>query len=183
MITIDLPSWLKQWKFPAVVRTEEEAMALAIEASRRNVEEGTGGPFGAVVVDASSGKVISVGVNLVVQGHASVLHAEMVALTLAQQKLEADNLGVGGRKMMLYSSSEPCAMCMGAIPWSGVKRLTYAAHDEDVRGIGFDEGDKPRDWEAAYGKRGIEVRQSGRALREKAVEVLREYKENGGVIY
>ena len=72
-------------------------------------------------------------------------------------------------------------MCLGAIPWSGVRGLVCGARDADARGIGFDEGAKPTDWVEALESRGIRVRQD--VCRDEAVAVLREYAENGGPIY
>lgn len=83
--------------------------------------------------------------------------------------------------MALYTSAEPCAMCMGAIPWSGVDRVVCAAADADVRAIGFDEGDKPGDWVAACRRRGIAV--ASGVLRDEAVAVLLAYQASGGVVY
>lgn len=183
-VTLDLPEWLRCWcdGHHIVPHDGDEAgAALAIEVSALNVREKTGGPFGALIADADTRRILSVGVNLVVRNRSSILHAETVALLLAQQKLGTDNLGTGGRNVVLYTSSEPCAMCMGAIPWGGVRRVVCGARDEDVRSIGFDEGIKPAAWAEAYRKRGIEVVQD--VLREEAVKVLREYAENGGPMY
>jgi len=72
-------------------------------------------------------------------------------------------------------------MCMGAIPWSGVPHLVCGARGEDAVAIGFDEGAKPVDWPAEMQRRKIRV--SRDVLRNDAAAVLREYAENGGVIY
>jgi tRNA(Arg) A34 adenosine deaminase TadA len=81
----------------------------------------------------------------------------------------------------VFSSTEPCAMCLGAIPWSGVGALVTAASDGDARAIGFDEGAKPADWKAGLQERGIGV--TDLLLRERAVQVLRRYREIAGPIY
>lgn len=179
-----LPAWLLDWErtLPEALRGDEAAMRVAIEAAARNVRHGTGGPFGAVVVEVASGAVAGIGVNIVVSGGSSVLHAEMVAMMRAQHRAGFHKVGgADGIPMTLYTSAEPCAMCMGAIPWSGVDRVVCAATDADVRSIGFDEGDKPADWLSAYRLRGIAV--SNGILRDEAVAVLRAYQTSGGVVY
>ena len=106
----------------------------------------------------------------------------MVAITLAQQRLGVYDLGATGLAIHeLVTSAEPCAMCFGAIPWSGVRRVVAAARDLDARSIGFDEGPKPLDWRAALEERGIEVVCD--VQRKEAAAVLAEYARLGGQIY
>ena len=156
-------------------------MGFVVGASRENVRRGTGGPFGAGVFD-ESGKLISLGVNIVEANNCSVLHAEIVAIALAQKALGRYDLSNGGKEHYeLAASTEPCAMCFGAVPWSGVSRLVCGARDEDARSIGFDEGPKLANWVKALEKRGITVVRD--VLREEAAAVLREYGEGGGTIY
>ncbi|MBN1141439.1 MAG: nucleoside deaminase [Deltaproteobacteria bacterium] len=156
-------------------------MSLVIELSRMNVENGVNGPFGAAVFD-ESGTLVAPGVNMVLSEGCSLLHAEMVALALAQKAVGRFDLGQGGeRHFQLFTSTEPCAMCLGAIPWSGISRLFCAARDEDARAIGFDEGTKPCDWKKAFSSRGILVECD--VLRSQAVEVLKSYARQGGKIY
>ena len=156
-------------------------MGFVVGASRENVRRGTGGPFGAAVFD-ESGKLISLGVNIVEASNCSVLHAEIVAIALAQKALGRYDLSDGGREQYeLAASTEPCAMCFGAVPWSGVSRLVCGARDEDARSIGFDEGPKLANWVKALEQRGITVVRD--VLREEAAAVLREYGEGGGTIY
>ena len=182
-LTFRLPDWLATYleDLDRVRATPEERMHLAVELSRRNVELGTGGPFGAAIFD-SAGHLVAPGVNLVVSGNCSVLHAEMVAIMLAQTRLGRFDLGQGGNgSFELASSTEPCAMCFGAVPWSGVNSLVCGARGEDARRIGFDEGAKPADWIAALKARGIRVTMD--VLRPEAVEVLNAYARRGGAIY
>lgn len=178
-----IPEWLSEFEetMPRKLCGDAEAMGYAIALSAENVKEGSGGPFGAVIVDSATGEVLSVGANLVLSAKSSVLHAEIVAILRAQKKLESFSLSGQGRSATLYTSAEPCAMCMGAIPWSGIDRVVCAATDEDVRAIGYDEGDKPGNWQAAYGKRGIKA--TCGFLRDSAVKVLRDYAAKGGIIY
>lgn len=178
-----LPAWLRTWaaELTACVNGDAAAMALAVEASRRNVAQG-GGPFGAILLDGADGRLLGLGVNLVVPESASVLHAEITALLVAQRAAGTHDLRRGGScDPVLYSSAEPCAMCMGALPWAGIRRLVCGARDEDVRAVGFDEGDKPRDWVGGYARRGIRVTRD--VLRSEACAVLRAYVDGGGALY
>ncbi|NLG19273.1 MAG: nucleoside deaminase, partial [Fibrobacter sp.] len=81
----------------------------------------------------------------------------------------------------LFTSTAPCAMCLGAIPWSGVKRVVCGAADEDARAIGFDEGAKVDNWTEELQKRGIKVVTG--FMRAEASAVLKNYKKAGGTIY
>ena len=126
--------------------------------------------------------LVAPGINMVTVSNCSVLHAEIVALMLAQKALTRYDLSDGGRlRYDLVATTEPCAMCFGALPWSGVQQLVCGARDEDARAIGFDEGPKLKDWVSALNTRGITVRRD--VLREEATAVLREYMAAGGVIY
>jgi tRNA(Arg) A34 adenosine deaminase TadA len=182
-VAIQLPAWIEAFLSSAAsdFRGDEERMRFVIALARRNVEAGTGGPFAAAVFDAE-GRLIAPGVNLVISTACSVLHAEIVALVLAQKVLGRYDIGDGGRlRYDLFAAAEPCAMCFGAIPWAGVGRLVCGARDEDARGIGFDEGPKLPDWTDHLRARGIEVVRD--VLRQDAIAVLRQYAAAGGVIY
>ncbi|MEM8931626.1 MAG: nucleoside deaminase [Acidobacteriota bacterium] len=178
-LVLELPPWVADLVGDRdhVYATDEERMTLAIALSRRSVAEG-GGPFGAGVFDAD-GRLVAPGVNLVVPAGASVAHAEIVALTMAQQVVGQFDLGQAPRE--LVTSTEPCAQCFGAVPWSGVRRVVCGAHTEDAEAIGFDEGPKPERWTAALEARGIAVRLG--VLRDEARAVLQEYAAGGGPIY
>jgi len=129
-----------------------------------------------------TGKLVSLGVNLVTSQGLSLLHAEMVAFALAQRKLGTYDLGRQGLpRHELVASTEPCAMCIGAISWSGVRKVVCAAEDADARAIGFDEGPKMADWQDALKRRGIAV-ESG-VQRADAAAVLAWYAQSGGRIY
>ena len=161
---------------------DEEKMRLAVMLAKENVRHDTGGPFGAAIFDRDTGRLIAPGVNIVVPAHWSGGHAEMVALALAQQNLKTHDLGGDGMPFCeLFTSVEPCAMCLGAVPWSGVRRLVCGARDEDARRVGFDEGPKPDDWIGELEDRGISVIRN--VLRDEAAEVLREYASGGKIIY
>lgn len=182
-ITFALPAWVEAYAAGYRARLDPAArMAFVIEAARRNVEEGTGGPFAAAVFAIASGELLSLGVNLVAQRRLSILHAEIVALTLAQERVGSFDLGgVGMPVCELVTSCEPCAMCYGAIPWSGVRRLLTGARDTDARRIGFDEGPRTPRWREELEERGIAVRTD--LLRPEAAAVLDAYAAAGGEIY
>jgi tRNA(Arg) A34 adenosine deaminase TadA len=157
-------------------------MAFVVGLARHNVASGTGGPFGAAVVGRDTGQVVSVGVNVVVPTGNCTAHAEMLALQLAESRLGGLDLGrAEGGPYELVTSVEPCAMCLGAISWSGVAGVICGARDEDARAIGFDEGPKPARWVEALGARGITVVLD--LQRDASVRVLREYQEAGGPVY
>lgn len=182
-LVIRLPVWLDAFtaSLPAAIPRREDRVRVAIELARRNVAHGSGGPFGAAVFD-ESGRFVAPGVNLVVPLGCSILHAEVVALALAQRLERRFDLSDGGRRRFeLCASTEPCAMCFGALPWSGVSRLVCGARDADARAAGFDEGPKLRNWVQALARRGIEVVRD--VLRAEAASVLREYAAAGGAIY
>ena len=183
-VVLGLPGWVEELvsdpgrQYP----TEEDRMQLAIELSRQNVARGTGGPFGAAVFELSTNRLVAPGVNLVTATNLSTAHAEIVAIMIAQQVVEHFDLGGQGLPPYeLVASTEPCAQCFGAIPWSGVRRLACGARDEDASGIGFDEGPKLADWVSALERRGISVARD--VCRDEAAAVLKEYAERGGEIY
>ena len=180
--SLGLPAWVEPFltRREGELSTTSERMQLAIDLAEENVRQGTGGPFGAIVVNEKSGELVSVGVNLVTSSGMSMAHAEIVALTLAQAKIGEWNLSRGGA-LQLVTSCEPCAMCFGAVPWSGIKSLVCGARKKDAEAAGFDEGDKPAHWVRSLQRRGIVVQCS--VLRDEAAKVLAGYREGGGQIY
>lgn len=182
-INIHYPEWLPasvDWN--KTYRTDEEKMLLAIGLSRGNVERDTGGPFGAAVFSRRDGRLISIGVNLVVPNRNSVLHGEIVALMMAQARLEHFSLRQTGQsEHELATSCEPCAMCLGATLWSGVTRLICGAHRDDAEKVNFDEGPVfPESYEYLRAK-GIEVVRE--VCRPEAAAVLELYQKRQGVVY
>jgi tRNA(Arg) A34 adenosine deaminase TadA len=187
LFSVRLPAWLEGFaqqcaEAEADYSSPEQRMALAIELARRNVLANSGGPFGAALFELDSHRLVAVGVNVVEQAGWSCGHAEVLALSLAEQRLGTFDLGAAHLPgYELASSSEPCLMCLGAIHWSGVRRLLCGSRDEDVRAIGFDEGSKPADWVAQLEKRGIEIVRD--VLREASCQVLQLYRRQGGTVY
>jgi tRNA(Arg) A34 adenosine deaminase TadA len=182
-LVVSVPEWVSDLidASPGALRTPEARMRLAISLARENAARG-GGPFGAVVFEDVSGRVVAPGVNLVVPLGCSLAHAETVAIAIAQQAIGGYDLGAPGQPaMQLVTTAEPCAMCLGAIPWSGVKSVLCGATGDDAEGVGFDEGAKPDSWPEALAARGIQVTRG--ICREEAAAVLVEYARGGGLIY
>jgi len=177
-----LPEWLDSFveEWPDPLETVEQRMRLAVELSAENVRHGTGGPFGAIVVEDQSNHLVGVGVNLVTTLELSIAHAEIVALSLAQSAISNWNLGAKV-DVQLITSCEPCSMCFGAVPWSGVTSLAWGARKEDAETAGFDEGDKPGNWVQTLENRGIQTQPD--ILREEAAAVLARYARKEGAIY
>lgn len=182
-LNFELPDWLLAYARSAEPMTSHDAsMDFVIEAARQNIQRQTGGPFAAAIFESASGALVSLGVNLVTTRNASILHAEMVAIALAQLKLQTYDMGRPDLPAhTLVTSTEPCAMCLGAIPWSGVRRVITGARDCDARAVGFDEGQKVADWRGGLRDRGIEVVTD--VQREAARAVLEAYRDLGGSIY
>lgn len=111
----------------------EKFMQEAIALARENVRSGRGGPFGAVIV--KGGEVIGRGVNCVTAGNDPTAHAEVVAIRAASQALGWFQL----HECELYSSCEPCPMCLGAIYWARLRRYYYANTRADAARAGFDD--------------------------------------------
>ena len=182
-ICFEIPDWVNEYCRSYQASGDlNDRMMFVISASMKNVEEGTGGPFAAAIFENETGELLSLGVNLVEAQQSSMLHAEMVAIAVAQARLGTYDLGnTSSTGYELITSTEPCTMCLGGVLWSGVNKVVSAARDEDARAIGFDEGPKPDDWIKSLYDRGIEVLDD--VERESARSVLQMYKEGEGHIY
>lgn len=180
---VSLPAWVtERVDFTVPYPSDEARMRVAIGLARENVERATGGPFGAAVFERGSGVLVSVGVNSVLRLNNSTLHAEMIALQLAQKRIASYTLAADGHPAHeLFTSCAPCAMCLGATLWSGVTRLVFAGAREDAERIDFDEGPVFAESYAYLRARGVEI--VPRLLRDEACEVLERYKELGGEVY
>lgn len=105
----------------------------AIQIATENVRAGNGGPFGALVI--RDGELIAEGVNHVTTTNDPTAHAEVVAIRAACQKI--GNYELNGCE--IYTSCEPCPMCLGAIYWSRIERIWFAASRHDAAAAGFDD--------------------------------------------
>jgi tRNA(Arg) A34 adenosine deaminase TadA len=108
-------------------------MRRAIELSRLHMEAGEGGPFGAVIV--KDGVILGEGWNRVTSSHDPTAHAEVVAIRQACEKLGTFQL----RGCEIYTSCEPCPMCLAAIYWARLDRVWFANGREDAAAIQFDD--------------------------------------------
>jgi tRNA(Arg) A34 adenosine deaminase TadA len=162
--------------------SDEEKMRLAISVSRENVVRGTGGPFGAAIFERDSGRLVAVGMNSVVRFNNCTLHGEMVAFMMAQQRIGSFTLHSPSLPTHeLFTSCEPCAMCLGATLWSGVRRVVCGAAREDASRLDFDEGPVFPESYRYLEDRGIAIEHH--VLREDARAVLELYRATSGKIY
>jgi tRNA(Arg) A34 adenosine deaminase TadA len=182
-VVIGPPDWLGgavDWN--ARYQSDEARMRVAVELAWQNVLRGTGGPFGAGVFESDGGRMVAAGVNSVTRLDNSVLHAETLAIMLAQARLGTYALGaVSDESYLLVTSCEPCAMCLGATLWSGVRGLVCGATREDATAVGFDEGPVfAESWDYLE-QRGVRIARG--VLRRDAAAVLQLYRDSGGAIY
>jgi tRNA(Arg) A34 adenosine deaminase TadA len=176
-IHLELPGWVGELDTHRSFVGDADKMSLAIELSRRNVEAATGGPFGAAVFGPDD-RVVGIGVNRVEACCCSIAHAEVMALGACQQALGTYRLNLAGGAFTLATSSQPCAMCYGALVWAGIDVLLIGARSDDVQSLaGFDEGPLPVDWIGELERRGIAVRRD--LSRDAACAVLRAYGASG----
>jgi tRNA(Arg) A34 adenosine deaminase TadA len=179
-LEITLPTWVpalaERW---TPTRDDAGKMRQVVTFGQANVEHRTGGPFSAAVVERGSGELIAVGVNSVTRLNNSVLHAEVVALMLAEQRLGSFTLREHGCELL--TSCEPCAMCLGAILWSGVQRVVCGASREDALALNFDEGPVFAESYRYMQERGIDFVHG--VARAEARAVLEAYRADGGLIY
>ena len=148
---------------------DEKFMRRAIELAIENVRSGRGGPFGAVIVKDSA--VIAEGANLVTSSNDPTAHAEIVAIREACRKL-------GGFQLdgcELYTSCEPCPMCLGAIYWARPDRVYYGNTADDAARAGFDDSHIYDEIPKARDKRKIPMEQM---MRDEAIEGFRAWEKS-----
>ena len=149
-----------------------------MEKAKQNAENGIlkkeGGPFGAIIVD-KEGNIISNGNNQVLKNNDPTAHAEIVAIREACKKLNTYDL----KNYTLYTSCEPCPMCLSAIIWANIKEVYYGCTKEDAGKIGFRD-DIIYDYLKGKNKDIINLKQKDR---EECIKTFEEYKNNNGVIY
>lgn len=114
---------------------EEKFMKMALEEAYKGINSSDGGPFGAVVV--KDGEVVGKGHNLVLKNNDPTAHGEITAIRNA-----CENLGTFQLKdCELYTTAEPCPMCLGAILWAGITKVYYGCTKADTTVIGFKDED------------------------------------------
>jgi len=143
-------------------------MKRAIELSIENVRTGRGGPFGAVVV--KDGKIIAEGANNVTAANDPTAHAEVIAIREACKKLGAFEL----TGCEIYTSCEPCPMCLGAIYWARPDRVYYGNTADDAARAGFDDSHIYDEIPKAHDKRKIPMEQM---MHNEAIEAFRAWKK------
>jgi guanine deaminase len=141
----------------------EKFMLRAIELARNGMENGAGGPFGCVVV--KNGEIVGEGSNLVTSTNDPTAHAEITAIRNACQNLNSFQL----EGCEIYTSCEPCPMCLGAIYWARPATLFYGATHEDAANVGFDDQFIYEELDKPITDRKIE---SINFLREESVKVF-----------
>lgn len=143
-------------------------MARAIQLSLDNVLSGKGGPFGAVIV--KNGEILAEGVNRVTEINDPTAHAEVVAIREACAKLRAFEL----TDCEIYTSCEPCPMCLGAIYWARLARVYFGNLASDASKIGFDDSFIYREIAQVLRKRSIPMVPM---MREQALAAFRAWQE------
>ncbi|CCZ56011.1 cytidine/deoxycytidylate deaminase [Clostridium sp. CAG:1219] len=151
-----------------------EYMKIAKENADNGIKNKEGGPFGAVIVD-KDGKIISNGNNKVIKNNDPTAHAEIVAIRQACEKLNTYDLS----EYKLYTSCEPCPMCLSAIIWANIKEVYYGCTKEDAGEIGFRD-DIIYDYLKGKNNNLISLKQMNR---EECIKTFEKYKLEGGILY
>jgi guanine deaminase len=141
-------------------------MRSAIELAVRNVRDGRGGPFAAVVVE--DGRIVAEGTNVVTSTNDPTAHAEIVAIREACRALGTYQL----HGCEIYTTCEPCPMCLGAIYWARPAAVYYAATAQDAAQAGFDDAFIYRELARPIGARELPMRQ---LMREESLAVFEEW--------
>jgi tRNA(Arg) A34 adenosine deaminase TadA len=151
-------------------KKDREYMELALSLAQRNMEERKGGPFGAVIV--KDGEIIASGSNTVLQETDPTCHAEIVAIRKACEVTGEYHL----EGCTLYSSCEPCPMCLGAIYWSRIDRLVFAAGKEDAAIAEFADEEIYEEFKKSLADRKIPTEQ---VMQQEARRIFEEWKRLG----
>lgn len=149
-------------------------MKLAKECAQNGVNNNEGGPFGAVIVD-SKNNLISTGNNRVIIDSDPTAHAEVVAIRLACKKINSYDLS----NMTLYTSCEPCPMCLSAIIWSNIKNVYFGCTKTDAGNIGFRD-DLIYEYLKGNNSDLLNLQQLDRA---NCINLFEDYKKNNKIIY
>jgi guanine deaminase len=148
-------------------------MERAVELSLKGSSEGKGGPFGAVIV--KNGKIVGEAYNQVTSTNDPTAHAEVMAIRDACKNLDTFDL----TDCEVYTSCEPCPMCLGAIYWSRAKKIYYGNTREDAKKMGFDDSFIYDEIPLPLSERKIEIVQLGH---QEALHVFEMWEKNEGKI-
>ena len=151
-----------------------EYMKIAKECAEQGVSKEEGGPFGAVITD-KEGNIIAKGNNKVLVSNDPTAHAEVTAIREACKELGTYDLS----DCILYTSCEPCPMCLSAIIWANIKEVYYGCTREDAGKIGFRD-DAIYEYLEGKNKELINLKQMNR---EECIELFEDYKKNNRKIY
>lgn len=151
-----------------------EYMKIAKEIAENGMNHDEGGPFGAIITD-KEGNIIAKGNNQVLKNNDPTAHAEVVAIRNACSKLNKYDLS----EYILYTSCEPCPMCLSAIIWSNIKEVYYACTKNDAAGIGFRD-DMIYEYLKGNNTDLINLKQIDR---DECIELFEKYKKQGKTIY
>ncbi|MEL6923208.1 MAG: nucleoside deaminase [Bacteroidota bacterium] len=149
-----------------MTRNDEYFMQRAIRMAEKGMNRNAGGPFGCVIV--KDGEIIAEGHNRVTSTNDPTAHAEVVAIRKACRKLKSFQL----TDCIIYTSCEPCPMCLGAIYWARPKMVYFAATKKDAAAIDFDDQFIYEELERPLGKRQLKF---ARLLRRDALEVFEQW--------
>lgn len=144
---------------------KEEYMRKAIKLANESIDNG-GGPFGAIIV--KDGKIIASSSNSVTKNNDPTAHAEINAIRMAAKKLQSFDLS----NCEIYSSCEPCPMCLGAIYWARIEKLFFACNQNDADKIGFSDEFIYKEIEKPYEKRNLITEN---ILREEAISIFEKW--------
>lgn len=147
--------------------TDKDFMARAIQLAEKGMEDGSGGPFGAVVV--KDGKIVGEGYNNVLSKNDPTAHAEILAIREACENLNSFQL----EDCTIYTSCEPCPMCLGAIYWARLQKVYYACTQEDAAEIAFDDQHIYEEMEKQPGDRNIKFES---LMRNEALPLFKKWK-------
>ena len=150
-------------------RQDERFMQTALSLARQGITQGHGGPFGAVVV--CEGEIVGRGWNQVILQQDPTAHAEMLAIRDACRRLGRFHL----EDAILYSTCEPCPMCLSAAYWARIPTLVYAADARDAAAIGFDDRRIKQFLRQPLSQGKIQVR---RTLQQEALQILRQWQQD-----
>lgn len=148
------------------MKDKRKYMELAIAMAADNLKNSNGGPFGAIVV--KDGEIVGRGVNRVTTTNDPTAHAEVVAIRDAAKNLQTFNL----EGCEIYSSCEPCPMCLGAIYWARINMLYFAGTKDDAAKAEFDDSVIYKEFCLPKEKRFIP---SSQMMREDAIKVFEEW--------
>ncbi len=149
-------------------------MELAKENAKKGIKNNEGGPFGAVITD-KKGNIIANGNNKVLKNNDPTAHAEITAIREACKKLNTYDLS----EYILYTSCEPCPMCLSAIIWSNIRKVYYGCTKKDAGEIGFRD-DMIYEYLKGNNKDLINLEEMDR---DECIKTFEEYKNQNGIIY